>query len=195
MDKIARSSASDRAAFFEDVHTRRLEMGARSDDWPATDAEITPYAAEAFPGLFTTPSCKVRTLAAERTFWEKATLLHAECHRPSDKPSRERLSRHYYDLYRLTRLPIAEQALKQLELLKRVVAHKSFFFAQTWAHYETARPGGFRLLPEADRRDALRRDYQDMESMIFGKAPDWKDIILELEQLETKINSLSLAGK
>jgi hypothetical protein len=173
----------------------RLEMGARSDDWPATDAEITPYAAEAFPGLFTTPSCKVRTLAAERTFWEKATLLHAECHRPSDKPSRERLSRHYYDLYRLTRLPIAEQALKQLELLKRVVAHKSFFFAQTWAHYETARPGGFRLLPEADRRDALRRDYQDMESMIFGKAPDWKDIILELEQLETKINSLSLAGK
>ena len=128
-------------------------------------------------------------MAAERTFWEKATLLHAECHRPPDKPSRERLSRHYYDLYRLAQQPIAEQALVQHDLLERVIAHKSFFFAQSWAHYETARPGTFRLLPAADRLDALRRDYQAMETMIFGKAPDWGDIVRELERLETKINS------
>lgn len=166
----------------------RLEMGARSDDWPAADAEITPYAAEAFPNLFTIRSCKVRTLAAERTFWEKATLLHAECHRPPDKPSRERLSRHYYDLYRLSRQPIADRALEQGELLERVIAHKSFFFASAWAHYETARPGTFRLLPAADQLDALRRDYQDMRAMIFGKAPDWDDIVRELQQLEKRIN-------
>lgn len=40
----------------------RLEMGARSDDWPAADAEITPYAAEVFPALFSVRTCKVRTL-------------------------------------------------------------------------------------------------------------------------------------
>jgi len=168
----------------------RLEMGARSDDWPAADAEITPYAAEAFPDLFTIRSCRVRTLSAERTFWEKATLLHAECHRPPDKPSRERLSRHYYDLYRLTQQPIAEQALVQRDLLERVIAHKSFFFAAAWAHYETARPGTFRLLPAADRVETLRRDYHDMETMIFGDAPGWDDIVRELKHLETKINSL-----
>jgi hypothetical protein len=66
----------------------RLEMGARSDDWPAVDAEITPYAAEVLPDVFSIRTCRVRTLAAERTFWEKATLLHAEYHRPADKPSR-----------------------------------------------------------------------------------------------------------
>lgn len=168
----------------------RLEMGARSDDWPAADAEITPYAAEAFPDLFAIRSCRVRTLAAERTFWEKATLLHAECHRPPDKPSRERLSRHYYDLYRLARQPIAELAMEQHALLERVIAHKSFFFAQSWAHYETAGPGTLRLLPEADRLDALRRDYQAMESMIFGEAPDWDDIVRELARLETRINGM-----
>ena len=170
----------------------RLEMGARSDDWPAADAEITPYAAEVFPDLFTIRSCRVRTLAAERTFWEKATLLHAECHRPTDKPSRERLSRHYYDLYRLAQQPISERALAQRALLERVIAHKSFFFAQAWAHYETARPGTFRLLPVADRLAALRRDYQDMETMIFGGVPAWGDIVRELERLEARINTFRL---
>lgn len=166
----------------------RLEMGARSDDWPAADAEITPYAAEAFPDLFALRSCQVRTLAAERTFWEKATLLHAEHHRPADKPSRERLSRHYYDLYRLSQQPIAERALGQRDLLDRVIAHKSFFFSQSWAHYETARPGTMRLLPAADRLAVLRRDYQAMASMIFGDAPEWDDIVHELTQLESRIN-------
>jgi len=168
----------------------RLEMGARSDDWPAADAELTPYAAETFPDLFTVRSCRVRTLAAERTFWEKATLLHAECHRPPDKPSRERLARHYYDLYRLAQQPIAEQALGQRDLLERVIAHKSFFFAQGWAHYDTARPGTFRVLPAADRLEALRRDYRDMDTLIFGEAPEWDDIVRGLKELEKRINSL-----
>jgi hypothetical protein len=167
-----------------------LEMGARSDDWPAADAELTPYAAETFPDLFTIRSCRVRTLAAERTFWEKATLLHAECHRSPDTPSRERLARHYYDLYRLAQQPIAEQALGQRDLLERVIAHKRFFFAQVWAHYETARPGTFRLLPAADRLEALRRDYREMDTLIFGEAPEWDDIIRELKELEKRINSL-----
>jgi hypothetical protein len=64
------------------------------------------------------------------------------------------------------------------------------FFAQSWAHYETARPGTLRLLPAADRLDALRRDYQAMESMLFGDAPEWGDIVRELVRLETRINNL-----
>jgi hypothetical protein len=148
-----------------------------------------------FPDLFTIRSCRVRTLSAERTFWEKATLLHAECHRPPDQPSRERLSRHYYDLYRLSQEPIADRALEQSALLERVVAHKGFFFAQAWAHYETARAGTFHLLPEAGRLDELRRDYEAMETMIFGKAPKWEDIVQELRQLEARINNLGSERK
>jgi hypothetical protein len=166
----------------------RLELGARSDDWPAADADLTPYAAETFPDVFAVRSCRVRTLAAERTFWEKATLLHAECHRPPDKLSRERLARHYYDLHRLAQQPIADQALAQRDVLERVIAHKSFFFAQGWAHYDTARPGTFRLLPAAERLEPLRRDYRDMAAMIFGEAPEWDDIVRGLTELEERIN-------
>jgi hypothetical protein len=40
------------------------------------------------------------------------------------------------------------------------------------------------------RLDALHRDYRAMETMIFGEAPKWDDIVHELERLEVRINSL-----
>ena len=168
----------------------RLEMGARSDDWPTVEGEIMPYAAEILPQEFSrSRSCRVHTLEAVRTFWEKATLLHAEAHRPTDKPSRERLSRHYYDLYRLSQQDISREALARRDLLDRVVQHKSFFFAQPWAHYETARSGSFRLIPPESRLEKLRADYATMNPMIFGDCPEWEAIIHGLKQLEKAINT------
>ncbi len=166
----------------------RLEMGARSDDWPAVEAEITPYAAEDFPRIFTMPKCTVRTLSAERTFWEKATLLHAACRRPEGKPSAERHSRHFYDLYCFSRHELGRQALKRGDLLERVVKHKSFFFASEWANYAAAKPGSLRLVPDAGRLAAMGKDYDEMQAMMFGASPKWSDIIDELKQLKARIN-------
>lgn len=67
----------------------KIEMGARSDDWPAKSAVIQPYAAEILPQVFTKSEIQVRALEAERTFWEKATLLHEENFRP---PAKQRKS-------------------------------------------------------------------------------------------------------
>lgn len=169
----------------------RLEMGARSDDWPAEDCEIKPYAADVFPQMFTTAaSCRVHVLDAKRTFWEKATILHAEYHRPVEKSDKGRISRHYYDLYRLSQQKIGHEALAHRELLDRVIKHKSFFFASAWAHYETAVPGSFHLVPSSARAEELRNDYSQMQVMIFGEAPGWDDIIRGLTELEVKINNL-----
>jgi hypothetical protein len=41
-------------------------------------ADDRAYAAEARPEVFEVPICEVDTLAIERTFWEKATILHAD---------------------------------------------------------------------------------------------------------------------
>ena len=79
----------------------RLELGARSDHWPAIEATVTPYAAAEFPDVFMEPGCKDRALTAERTFWEKATILHMWHHAPADKKFRDRQSRHYYDVVQL----------------------------------------------------------------------------------------------
>ncbi|MFC1521889.1 nucleotidyl transferase AbiEii/AbiGii toxin family protein [Elusimicrobiota bacterium] len=167
----------------------RLEMGARSDDWPAVEADIKPYAAEAFPRIFTMPTCKVRALTAVRTFWEKATLLHAEFHRPLGKPLKARMSRHYYDLYRLSCQDISRKALESMELLERVVQHKCLFFAQAWANYRAATPGTFRLVPSSARINELRKDYEEMKAMIFGESPKWDEIVRGLKQLEDQINN------
>lgn len=168
----------------------RLELGARSDDWPAKDHDIRPYAAEVFPEAFSgASSCRVHALEAERTFWEKATLLHAEYHRPETEPARERLARHYYDLYQLTKTDFAARALKREELLQRVVAHKLVFFYAAWKHYETAVPGSFHLVPPDGRMADLRSDYAQMKAMIFGDYPEWKTIIEGLRDLEGRINN------
>ena len=167
----------------------RLEMGARSDDWPVEDREIRPYAAEAFPAVFSIAAIRrARVLDAKRTFWEKATILHAEYHRPTDKVVAEGLSRHYYDIYRLSQQDIGRQALDRADLLGRVVAHKRLFFASAWAHYETAFPGSFHLVPPEDREPPLRTDYARMREMIFGDVPAWEQIVLALRELEGRMN-------
>jgi hypothetical protein len=169
----------------------RLEMGARSDDWPAEQRIIRPYAADAFPEAFrVAASCSVNTMEAVRTFWEKATLLHADYHRPAEKTPMERVSRHFYDLYRLSQDDIGRQALARQDLLARVVTHKRLFFASAWASYETARPGTFHLVPREDRLPALRKDYQEMRAMIFGLYPSWEEVLGGLRMLEQQINNL-----
>ena len=168
----------------------RLEMGARSDDWPAEDHEIQPYAAQAFPTAFeTAASSRVPVLDARRTFWEKVTILHAEFHRPAGRAAADGMSRHYYDVYQLSQRDIGRQALDRGDLLERVVAHKRLFFASAWAHYETAAPGSFHLIPPDGRMPALQTDYARMREMIFGDAPAWDEIVRGLRELEDTMNA------
>jgi len=167
----------------------RLELGARSDDWPTEVRVIRPYAAEAIPQVFsTTGSCRVLVMDARRTFWEKATLVHAEFHRPLDKALAEGISRHYYDIYQLSKHDIGREALNLKELLERVVAHKKLFYASSWTHLETAHPGSFHLVPHDSRLASLRADYAKMRQMIFGVVPGWLEIIEGLQKLENRIN-------
>jgi hypothetical protein len=72
----------------------KIELGARSDDWPAVNREIRPYVTELFPQLDPESAFGVKVLCAERTFWEKACLLHEETFRPKEKGRKNRMARH-----------------------------------------------------------------------------------------------------
>ena len=78
-----------------------LEIGAKAAWVPHDTYTIQPYAAEAYPQLFDSPEAVIKATTAERSFWEKITILHAEAHRPKASRIRERYSRHYYDTVRL----------------------------------------------------------------------------------------------
>jgi len=166
----------------------KIEMGARSDHWPSEQADVSSYVAQQFPAAFKSPSFLVKALAAERTFWEKATLLHAENHRPADKTMPLRLSRHYYDLAQLIKSGVGQKAASDIELLQRVVEHKKVFFRSGWAHYETAQPGSLRLSPSTDRLKALDADYDKMQEMFFGDRPTFGEILENIREWEHRFN-------
>lgn len=162
----------------------RLEFGCRGDVWPSETRSIKSYLADYFPQLFDTIDCKVQVLKPERTFWEKVTLLHATYHN-SKKP--DRLSRHYYDVSRLYR-SLGAAVVADTDLLSQVVRHKQTFFREAAANYETAKPGTLCVLPGKDLEAALRRDWLEMQEMLFGEAPTFDEVLTDLQALEDQIN-------
>ena len=167
----------------------RLEIGPLASWVPSATCTIRPYAYDVLPELFENPACEVVAISAERTFWEKATILHQEAHRQTQIP--QRYSRHYYDLYKLAVSSVRASALAQTSLLQDVVTFKQRFYPSAWARYDLAVPGTFKLLPTTQSQLAdLERDYDDMRVMLFGEPPEFGAILDALRKLETEINSM-----
>ncbi len=166
----------------------KLEFGSLTDQEPASDHPIQPWIAEEFPSAFRDWKCLVTTLQAERTFWEKATILHAEFHRPSGEPTPDRYSRHYADLAALAIHDTAVNATRDHALRERVVRWKTRFFRRSWARYDLAIPGSIRLVPSPERVAPLRRDYQAMRDMYLHDPPTFETILGTLQTLEDLIN-------
>ncbi len=74
----------------------KLEIGPLASWVPSEPHVVMPYAAEAYGHVFDDPKCPVVATTAERTFWEKATILHQQAHR--EKAIAANYSRHYYDV-------------------------------------------------------------------------------------------------
>jgi hypothetical protein len=111
-----------------------LELGTHAEFVPHGDFTIRSFVSEEFPKLIKDGDVSVVALLAKRTFWEKATILHAEFHRPADKALPDRYSRHYYDVAMLAQGPIRAEALADMALLDQVVIHKQTFYPSGWAH-------------------------------------------------------------
>ncbi|RFU95871.1 nucleotidyl transferase AbiEii/AbiGii toxin family protein [Sphaerochaeta halotolerans] len=179
---------------FDNAYIRpevRLEIGPLSSWQPSQEFTITPYVAQYLPQIFNLKKIRVRAIKGKRTFWEKATILHQEAHRPEDKLQPARYSRHYYDLAMLAHTEIKTSALSDLHLLKEVIDFKKKFYPVRWAHYETAIPGSFKLIPPERIKQLLIRDYREMQDMIFGKKISLSEIFETLRELEEQINNQS----
>lgn len=163
----------------------KLEFGARGEPDPHKARAIHPYLAEDFPDALPDSETMVDTLSVERTFWEKATILHALHH---NGKLRDGLSRHYYDLLLLDRAGVGDTALAEPALLDQVVRNKSVMFADASASYATAVLETLRLSPSDGIRDALKRDYAAMADMFMADPPAFKELLAGLAALEQRIN-------
>ena len=166
----------------------KLEFGSLTDQQPVGRHRITPWLVDALPDAIPDWQCDVVALGLDRTFWEKATILHAEHHRPAGKATPDRFSRHYADVAALARHPMTERAIADLDTCARVVGWKRLFFGSAWASYETARPGSFCLLPSDERLPALRRDFTAMRDMYLAEPPSFDAALATLADLERRLN-------
>ena len=164
----------------------KLEFGARGEADPSEGRSIVPYVAEEFPDEIPNAATMVPTLAVERTYWEKATILHALHHNGKLRPG---LSRHYYDLLMLDQSAVTGAALASDGLLESVVRNKSIMFADNKASYGTAVLGSLRLLPGDEDEPKLSDDYAAMAEMFMGDPPAFAELIDGLRALEDRINA------
>ncbi len=84
---------------------------------------------------------------------------------------------------------VKEKALSDRELLKHVVAFKKRFYPRGWADYDSAVTGGLKLIPSAHVYEIVKSDYKAMRTMIFGKYPEFDEIMEILRLLELEINA------
>ena len=166
----------------------KMEFGSLTDQRPVETHMIRPWVADEFPTQLQDFRCDLVALDVERTFWEKATILHAEYFRDPQQAMRDRFSRHYSDVAAMARQAVADRALARADLRQRVTDWKSRFFAASWARYDLATPGTFHLVPPESRMAELERDYRAMRDMFLAEPLPFASLIEAVRKLEQRIN-------
>ena len=166
----------------------KIEAGAQSALDPNSTHIIRPY----LEGNMSNTNLSVgniTTIDAERTLWDKILILHrfrSSFYKDDKlKGDAHRVSRHYYDIFQLLNLGIAQKALENRKLGNECVEHSQMFFDDR-ADYNLANASfpTLSIRPEGEMIDVLRRDYDAMSGMIFGDAPAFKDIMEGITELE-----------
>lgn len=168
-----------------------VEFGGTNKTDPNEEYLVKPYLN--LDGLLL-PTAKVLAFSSERTFWEKVTLIHVECHRGRLKEAPARLSRHWYDLAKLSKSSVKVKALKNKSLLMDVLMIKKAFFNAGYANYDKCENQQFRLVPELNEIEGLKIDYEHMikSDMFLNEPMKFDDVVEELNGLQEKINQIIL---
>lgn len=169
----------------------KIESGAKSALDPHQAVTITPYVATDLPGLDLQVQ-RVTTVNPERTFWDKIVILHGQRSwfekRGDLRHGGQRVSRHYYDVFKLMESEVAKRALADPGLAIDCSRHARLFLFSADYDLEHAVPGTLRICPTDDMKTALQRDYEAMSGMIFGQVPRFEDVLAVLGNLDQLMN-------
>lgn len=169
-----------------------IEVGCRSLKEPFTHRTFTTLASEIYSNrTFSDKPITIPVVNPERTFLEKIFLLHEEFQKEAGKIRVERLSRHLYDIEKLSRTEFAEIALNNSDLYKTIVLHRSKFTPISGIDYSNHCHENIRFIPPDNLLPHWEKDYQNMKvSMIYGEALEFDKLIEQLKVLQKRINSM-----
>ncbi|MGM9747732.1 MAG: nucleotidyl transferase AbiEii/AbiGii toxin family protein [Candidatus Cryptobacteroides sp.] len=112
----------------------------------------------------------IMTVSPARTFLEKAFLLCEEFQK--DKPRTSRMSRHLYDLDKLSHTVYMRKALDDGDLYLEILKHRQKFYHPSYVDYSKELPQVINFLPPSLVVDAFKDDYNNMmDSFIYEKDP------------------------
>jgi len=170
----------------------KIEAGAKSALDPHKEVAIRPYLTDELQSANLTINGVV-TIDAERTFWDKVVILHGlrrwHDNRGVLRQQGHRISRHYYDIFKLWESPIGKNAAADGALGNDCVRHALMFFNGSDLDLASALNGRFSIIPTSQMLAELNRDYEAMKTMIFGKIPDFNEVIKSISTLENEINA------
>lgn len=172
----------------------QIEISCRSLREPFTVQAFGSLVDEFYEGEdFVEPLFEVPTVNPERTFLEKIFLLHEEFHRPANKRRVNRLSRHLYDVYYLTKAGTTEKAINNKELYETIVAHRYKFSRVGDVDYNNHNPKSLNPIPPEEVIADWESDYVKMkEDMIYEEhKPTFKELINNLKSLMTQLQSVN----
>lgn len=172
--------------------TIQLEFGGRATGEPHYRHTVTCDMAPAINGI-EFPTAQPLVMAAERTFWEKATAAHVYCRQ--HRLRGERYSRHWYDLAAMSHSGHAQAAISDKRLAYAVAEHKSMFFAEkdidkNSIDYKAAVNAQLQIVPEGGPLEVLEQDYAAMleDGLLSNNQPSFREIISVCTELQSRIN-------
>ena len=172
--------------------TIQLEFGARATGEPHQIHAVACDMATLIDGV-DFPQAQPLVMAAERTFWEKATAAHVYCRQ--GRLRGERYARHWYDLVALARSQYFENAVGDQALALQVAQHKTMFFAEKDAagnpiDYTRAVLGALQLIPEGASRTALENDYSAMlnDGLLSGPQPSFAELMVICRTIQDRVH-------
>ena len=170
----------------------KLEVGARSLLEPTAKAAVTSAIEDVLPISTTIKQVMIPTALAEKTFLEKAFLLHELFSAQSSREA-NRKSRHLYDLAQIMNTDIASRAIADDNLWNTIHHHRELFTSMSGVDYTPDIRKRIRLLPPDDVIDDWRSDYKDMQSsMIYGEKPTFTELMKKMRELENLFHNTIL---
>ncbi|MBX3257402.1 MAG: nucleotidyl transferase AbiEii/AbiGii toxin family protein [Chitinophagaceae bacterium] len=168
-----------------------VEVGSRSLKEPFTQRSFGTIISEIFANRpFADKAITIPVVNPERTFLEKIFLLHEEFQKPQGKIRVERLSRHLYDIEKLSRTEYTEIALQDTGLYNTIVKHRERFTPISGIDYTNHSPDKICFIPPDVILKDWQQDYEIMaQTMIYDNPLPFDELIKRLTKLQKRINT------
>lgn len=165
-------------------------MGARALSEPSEIRKVNSYIDQSFEKRdFVFADFEVNVIVPTKTFLEKIFLLHEEFTKPIEKIRFDKLSRHLYDLEKITHTEYAENALNDDKLFQAIADFRKVMNNAKGISFENHQKGKINLIPPDEVFPKWENDYKLMQqNMIVGNSLSFSELIEKIKDLQNRIN-------